>query len=78
MDKSTSDKYVLVYEKDSDGMVGISRLISLRTLPLVTEAIYTSGQLGGVRRMFKGSKFYVQDVQLSEKDSPIELFQAVK
>ena len=74
MDKSTSDKYVLVYEKDSDGMVGISRLISLRTLPLVTEALYTSGQLGGVRRMFKDSKFYVQMIELSSNDSPIELF----
>jgi len=74
MDKYAKDKYVLVYEKDSDGMVGISRLISLRTLPLVTEAIYTSGQLGGVRRMFRDSKFYVQNIELSGEDSPIELY----
>jgi len=74
MDKSISGKYVLVYELDSEGVVGISRLISLRTLPLVTEALYTSGQLGGVRRMFKDSKFYVQMIELSSNDSPIELF----
>jgi len=32
MDKSTSDKYVLVYEKDSDGMVGISKLLNKKLL----------------------------------------------